>query len=102
MQLVTGNRLWDGVVIYFTEAGTWSPAIDDALLVEDNDAEALLAKAQQGPSPLPVIGAVLVEAARADGHVTPIALREHIRAMGPTTGPMAGMRALFAAARLRS
>ncbi len=102
MQLVTGNRLWDGVVIYFTEAGTWSPAIDDALLVEDDAAEALLAQAQQGSSPLPVIGAALVEAAREDGRVTPIALRERIRVLGPTTGPMAGMRALFAASRLRS
>jgi Protein of unknown function (DUF2849) len=94
MQLVTGNRLRDGAVIYFTAAGTWSPAIDDALLVEDDAADALLAKAQQGSPPLPVIGAVLVEARREDGRVHPVSLRERIRAAGPTTGPMTGHRAM--------
>jgi hypothetical protein len=99
MQLATGNRLWDGVVIYFTASGTWSPAIDDALLVKDDAADALLAKAQQGPSPLPVIGAALIEAEREDGRVHPVTLRERIRATGPTTGPMTGRRAIEPAKR---
>jgi Protein of unknown function (DUF2849) len=97
MQMVTGNRLRDGAVIYFTAAGTWSPAIDDALLVEDDAADALLAKALHGPAPLPVVGAALVEARREDGRVHPVSLRERIRAAGPTTGPMAGQRAMDAA-----
>lgn len=89
MQLVTGNRLRDGAVVYFTGAGGWSTAIDEARLVADDKAESLLAEAQQGPAPLPTVGAVLIDAVKEGGHVRPLSLRERIRASGPTTGPMA-------------
>ena len=92
MHLVTGNRLRDGVPVYFMTGGQWSPAIDDATLVEDAQAEALLAEALGGPKPLPVVGAVLVDAARQNGHVGGLSLRERIRAEGPTTGPMTNQR----------
>src|ERR1700676_3793989 len=93
MQLVTGNRLRDGAVVYFTGASTWSPAIDEAQLVEDDKAEALLTDAQKGPVPLPAIGIMLIDAIRDAGHIHPLSLRERIRASGPTTGPMARHRA---------
>jgi sulfite reductase (NADPH) hemoprotein beta-component len=88
MQLVTGNRLRDGVVIYFAGGGRWSPAIDEARLVADETAAALLAEAQAGPVPLPAIGPVLIEAVAEAGHIRPVSLRERIRAAGPTTGPI--------------
>ncbi len=94
MQLVTGNRLRDGAVVYFAGAGNWSPAIDDAVLVADDKAEALLAEALAGPIPLAAVGAVLIEAVREGTHLRPISLRDRIRASGPTTGPMVGHRAL--------
>ncbi len=101
MQLVTGNRLRDGVPVYFAGvvggAGTWSPSIDDALLVADDEAEALLAAAQAGPPPLPAVAPALIEAAAEGGHIRPASLRERIRAYGPTVGPMAGRTALEAA-----
>ncbi len=93
MQLVTGNRLRDGAVVYFTGAGKWSSAIDEAQLVEDGQAETLLAEAQKGPVPLPAVGLILIEAVREAGHTRPLSLREQIRASGPTTGPMAHHRA---------
>jgi uncharacterized protein DUF2849 len=97
MQLVTGNRLRDGAVVYFAGAGQWSPEIDAALLVEDDRAETLLAEAQQGAAPLPAVGIELIEATREAGHIRPVSLRERIRAFGPTTGPMANRRAIDAA-----
>ncbi|HEV8015679.1 MAG TPA: DUF2849 domain-containing protein [Stellaceae bacterium] len=96
MQIVTGNRLRDGAVVYFTGAGAWSPAIDEALVAEDDHANALLAEAQVGPAPLPAIGPVLIEVTRQGDHLRPASLRERIRAAGPTTGPMAGHTALDA------
>jgi hypothetical protein len=102
MQLVTGNRLRDGNVVYFAGAGGWSPAIDEAQLVDDDKAEALLAEAQQGPAPLPAVGIMLIEAIREAGHIRPLSLRERIRASGPTTGPMAGHRADGTAPDVRS
>jgi sulfite reductase (NADPH) hemoprotein beta-component len=83
-QLVTGNRLRDGVPIYFTAARSWSPVIDEALVVGAREAEALLAQAQEGPPPLPVIAPILIEAVVEDGHIRPLSLRERIRAFGPT------------------
>jgi sulfite reductase (NADPH) hemoprotein beta-component len=99
MQLVTGNRLRDGVPIYFVGNGQWSPSIDAAQLVEDAQADALLAVSQEGAPPLPAVGSVLIEAVRENGHIKPISLRERIRAEGPTTGPMTHQTAIETAAR---
>ena len=96
MQIVTGNRLRDGAVLYFAGAGAWSPSIDKALVAEDDHANALLAEAQVGPVPLPAIGPMLIEVTRDGAHLRPVTLRERIRAAGPTTGPMTGHTALDA------
>jgi Protein of unknown function (DUF2849) len=96
LQIVTGNRLRDGAVIYFAGAGEWTPAIDKALAAEDDHANALLAEAQAGPPPLPAVGSVLIEVTREGDHLSPVSLRERIRATGPTTGPMTGHTALDA------
>ncbi len=84
-KLVTGNRLRDGVPVYFAGSGRWSPAVDDAILVEAASADALLAEAQKGEKPLPAVGAELIEAVRQGSRVVPVTLREKIRATGPTT-----------------
>jgi Protein of unknown function (DUF2849) len=83
-QLVTANRLRDGVPVYRTVAGGWSPAIDEARLVAAGESEGLLAEAQSGPPPLPVVAPYLIEARRVEGKVRPLTLREVIRAFGPT------------------
>ena len=81
--LVTANRLRDGVPVYRTVDG-WSPAVDEARLVAEPDSESLLAASQAGPKPLPVVAPYLVEAVAEAGKVRPLALRERIRAFGPT------------------
>jgi sulfite reductase (NADPH) hemoprotein beta-component len=83
LQLVTANRLRDGVPVYRTGEG-WSPAVDDACLVAEPEAEAFLAAAQAGPKPLPVVAPYLAAAVAERGKVRPLALRERIRAFGPT------------------
>jgi hypothetical protein len=84
-KLVTGNRLWDGVPVYFAGAGKWSPAVNDAILAVAGTAEALLAEAQTGEKPLPAVGVELIEAVREGSRIVPVTLREKIRAFGPTT-----------------
>ena len=83
-RLVTGNRLRDGVPVYFTVRRDWSPSIDEASLVSETGGETLLAAAQAGQAPLPVVALYLVEAVRESGHVRPTSLRERIRAFGPS------------------
>ena len=84
-KLVTGNRLRDGVPVYFAGAGAWSPKVNDAILVEPGAAEDLLEEAQRGEKPLPAVGVELIEAVREGKRVISVTLRENIRAFGPTT-----------------
>jgi hypothetical protein len=83
-KLVTGNRLRDGVPVYFAGGGKWSPAVSGALLVDSAAAEDLLAEAQKGEQPLPAVGMELIEAMREGSRIVPVTLREKIRAFGPT------------------
>jgi hypothetical protein len=83
-KLATGNRLRDGVPVYFAGKGTWSPKVNDAVLVEADAAEALLEEAQKGEKPLPAVGVELIEAVREGKRIVPVTLREKIRAFGPT------------------
>jgi hypothetical protein len=83
-RVVTGNRLRDGVPVYFAGGGRWSPAFAEARHVADADADALLAEAQAGAPPHPVIAPYLIEAVVRGGRLRPVGLREEIRAFGPT------------------
>jgi Protein of unknown function (DUF2849) len=82
-QLVTANRLRDGVPVYRTGDG-WSPAIADARLLAQGEGEGALEAAASGPKPLPVVAPYLIEAALEYGVLRPVTLRERIRAFGPT------------------
>lgn len=83
-RVVTGNRLRDGVPVYFAGAGRWSPVLEEAHHVAAAEAEALLAEAQQDAPPHPVIAPYVIEAVLRDGSLRPLSLREEIRAFGPT------------------
>jgi hypothetical protein len=82
--VVTGNRLRDGAPVYFAGEGRWSTAIDDAKAAAPEAAEGLLAQAQAGPAPHPVVAPYLIEAAVESSQIRPLSLREQIRAFGPT------------------
>ena len=84
MRLVTANRLRDGVPVYFAGPDRWSPALADAETVAEPEAAALLAAAEAGPAPRPVVAPYLIEAAVQGGAIRPLTLRERIRACGPT------------------
>ncbi len=92
-QAATGNRLRDGIPVYFTAEGAWSPAIDDAAHVAGAAADALLREAQSrnaAATPDAVIAPYLIEVVDAGGRLRPVTLRERIRAFGPTTRRAAG------------
>ena len=81
-QAVTGNRLRDGVPIYYVGSGTWSPAIADAAVAPDGGI--LLVEASQGPLPLEAVGPYVIDVTVTDGVIGPIGVKETIRAFGPT------------------
>ena len=86
-RVVTGNRLRDGAPVYFAGNGRWSSAVAEARHVAAEAADGLLAEAQAGAPPHPVVAPYLIEAVLHDGHPYPLGLREEIRAFGPTVRP---------------
>jgi hypothetical protein len=88
LRVVTGNRLRDGIPVYFAGDGRWSSDVAEAHAVDAAAGEALLAEAQAGPPPHPVVGAYLIAAELVEGRLRPVGLREEIRAFGPTVRPI--------------
>ena len=84
-QLVTANRLRDGIAVFLTRSGEWSEEIDSAVLaLEPAAAAALEARAREDEKKTLVTGSYLVDAERLDGRVRAAHIRERMRALGPT------------------
>jgi predicted NAD/FAD-binding protein len=84
-QLVTANRLRDGIAVFMTRSGEWSEAIDEAVLaLEPQAAAALETRAKEDEKKTLVTGAYLIDAERLDGRVRASHIRERMRALGPT------------------
>jgi hypothetical protein len=84
-QLVTANRLRDGIAVFMTRSGDWSEVIDDAVLaLEPQAAAALEARAKADEKKTIVTGAYLIDAERLEGRVRAAHIRERMRALGPT------------------
>ena len=84
-QLVTANRLRDGIAVFLTRGGEWSEVIDDAVLaLEPQAAAALETRAREDEKKTIVTGSYLVDAERLNGRVRAAHIRERMRALGPT------------------
>ena len=84
-QLVTANRLRDGIAVFLTRTGQWSELIDDAALaLEPQAAAALEARAKEAEKATIVTGPYLIDAERREGRVRAAHIRERMRAQGPT------------------
>ncbi len=90
-KVVTANRLRDGAVVFLTEAGDWSLAIDDGAVAQDDErAAALLAIGAAAAAAQVVVAPYLVEVT-ADGDIVPLTYRERIRAFGPSIPYVQGL-----------
>jgi hypothetical protein len=84
-QVMTANRLNDGVVIYLAADGRWSTDFADSVVARDAaSADRLLATANQAVTDRVVVGPYLIEVAARDGRLQPLGTRERIRAFGPS------------------
>ncbi len=81
-QIVTANRLIDGIVVFQDAAGGWSE--DFARAAAHEDATGALARAGEDAAASLVVDPYAVEVELRNGHYAPKALREAIRASGPT------------------
>jgi hypothetical protein len=86
MEVITGNNLSNGRVIFQTPFG-WSFHIDEAEVLEGKEVvEAALVRANADAAENRVVEPYAIEVSRQGDDVVPTRLRERIRVGGPTTG----------------
>jgi sulfite reductase (NADPH) hemoprotein beta-component len=83
--VITANRLTDGVVVFQTADEAWSEDFNRAAVLPDPDATAsALKRAKEDEANNIVVEPYAVVVEQRNGHIEPKALREAIRAAGPT------------------
>jgi hypothetical protein len=83
--VITANRLADGVVVFQTLDAGWTEDFNRAVVLPDAEAtKAALARASEDAARNLVVDVYAVAVEARNGHVVPKALREAIRATGPT------------------
>src|ERR1700677_933646 len=99
-EVITANRLTDGVVVFQTLDESWTEDFILARVLSDPQATAsALARAKQDEESNVVVDPYAIVVEERNGHLTPKALREAIRATGPTIRRDLGKQALGQAPR---
>lgn len=90
-QVITASRLTDGAVVFLGQDRAWVERLGQAAVFSSVDASAeALAAAQKDEQANVVLDIYAVDVADKAGTVTPVKLREAIRAQGPTVKPEHG------------
>jgi hypothetical protein len=99
--VITANRLTDGVVVFQTIDECWTEDFNRAAVLPDPEATAVaLKRAKQDEANNIVVEPYAIVVEERNGHLAPKALREAIRATGPTIRRDLGKQALGQAPRL--
>jgi hypothetical protein len=84
-QMIIANRLSDGLVVFLAPEERWDVAIGDGVVIDtEADAAGLLAIAKRHEGEAKVVDPQLIDVEMRDGQPRPTAIREAIRAFGPT------------------
>lgn len=95
LQVVTANRLGDGLVVFLTAQGGWSENINDARVADGEDAaEAMLAEASAPELDVVIVGPYLIDVEQQDGGLVPTKYREVLRTKGPSVREDLGYQAV--------
>ena len=87
-QVISANRLGDGVVVYLAADNSWCELISGSVIaLDETAADAMLAEARQAEQDRLIVDPYLIDVAELDGEVRPIKYREFIRATGPSVRP---------------
>jgi hypothetical protein len=91
--MIIASRLSDGRAAFLSASGEWVTSIEDGALAEtDTETEQLLATAKEHEARHLVVDPYAIEVALEQGRRRPSAVREAIRAFGPTVeGGRAGL-----------
>ncbi|MEQ8391149.1 MAG: DUF2849 domain-containing protein [Thalassospira sp.] len=95
LQVVTANRLGDGLVVFLTADGGWSESINDACTADGKEAaNALLAKASAPELDVIIVGPYLIDVEQQDSGLVPTKYREVLRTKGPSVREDLGYQAV--------
>jgi len=84
--VITANRLTDGVVVYLAADGEWSEQIANARVADtDEETKALETEAENAVRERHVVGVYPMAVALNEDAVDPLSVRERIRAAHRTT-----------------
>ena len=84
-QMIIANRLKDGAVVFLAAGERWVPKIGDGLVIEDEAERArLFAAAKVHEAKCLVVDPNLIDVVVDAAGPKPVAIREAIRAFGPT------------------
>ena len=93
--VITSNRLADGVVVFQCADGSWSEDFKRAAVLADGEATIVaLGRAKEDEANNLVVDAYSTPVVERNGHFVPKALREAIRAAGPTIRRDLGKQAM--------
>ncbi|MEK9661894.1 MAG: DUF2849 domain-containing protein [Alphaproteobacteria bacterium] len=93
-QVISANRLSDGLVVYLTDNDDWSERIIDARIVEgEESAAAAMRAAADAVARQFAVDPYAIEIEMSGGERRPTRFRELIRAKGPTVRPDLGKQA---------
>ena len=85
MRMIIANRLTDGLVVFYRENGGWTQDIAEGAVITDETEEArCFAAAKADEENCVVIDPNLIDVTDETGSIRPVAIREAIRAFGPT------------------
>lgn len=85
LQIVTANRLIDGVVVYLNAGDIWSPWIADARTLDNEEsADTALTQAHASVGRNEVVDPYLIDVVQEAQTIKPTRYRETIRAKGPS------------------
>ena len=91
MKVLTANNLKNGEVVFWN-GGRWAVRFHDSERFEGED-EAPRALAAAEAQPTVVVAPYLIDVEQIEGHWTPTAFRERLRALGPSNHPQHGKQA---------
>ena len=84
-QVISANRLDDGIVVYLAANGDWTERIAKAHVIGGQDqGEAAMSQACDAVKACLIVDPYPIDIDDSDGEITPTLNRELIRAKGPT------------------
>ena len=84
-QVLTANRLKDGLVVFLGDGNAWTPWIDDASVARSKEeAVRLEAKGAEQAKMNIVVGPYLIDVVEEGRKLRAAHIREHLRTLGPS------------------